>query len=117
MCLYLKRLLFLCSMLITVGCSGVNFSNWHFPYMMPVQQGNLITMREYKQLKIGMTKEEASYLVGHPVTQFLFAENRWDFVYQSYTNNDLKNSYDVTIFFDKNNKISSINKSGELPEK
>jgi outer membrane protein assembly factor BamE len=99
---------------IIIACSGVKFSDWHFPYMMPVQEGNCISDKEFNQLKIGMTKEEASYIIGHPLTQFLFDENRWDFMYQSYKNNDLKKSYNVTILFDKNNKIKHISKSGEL---
>jgi outer membrane protein assembly factor BamE len=115
---YIKNFFILFLLLIsTFGCSGVNFSEWHFPYMMNVQQGNLITNDEYKRLKIGMTKEQASYIVGHPLTQFLFNENRWDLVYQMHQNNDLKKSYDVTILFDKNNKIKHISKTGELFDK
>lgn len=109
-----RQILILILAPIIIGCSGVNFSDWHFPYMMPVQQGNLITDKEFKQLKIGMTKEEASYIVGHPLTQFLFDENRWDFVYQSYQNNSLKENYEITILFDKNNRIKHISKNGEL---
>lgn len=109
-----RQILILILAPIIIGCSGVNFSDWHFPYMMPVQQGNLITDKEFKQLKIGMTKEEASYIVGHPLTQFLFDENRWDFVYQSYKNNSLKENYEITILFDKNNRIKHISKNGEL---
>lgn len=101
----------------TFGCAGVDFSKWHFPYMMPVQQGNVITNKEYSQIKIGMTKEEVSYLVGHPMTQFLFDQNRWDLVYQLYNNNKLQKSYDIVILFDKNSKVKYFNKNGELFDK
>lgn len=114
---YVKYLLIFIVILSTVACSGVSFSNWHFPYMMPVQQGNIITDKEFKQLKVGMTKDEVSYVIGHPLTQFLFDENRWDFIYQGYKNNSLKKSYSVTILFDKNNKIKHISKNGELANK
>ena len=29
--------------LINIACSGVNLTEWHFPYMMEVQQGTYIT--------------------------------------------------------------------------
>lgn len=110
----IKKLSIIITLISLVGCSGVNFSEWHFPYMMPVQQGNVITNNEYQHIKIGMTKEEVSYVVGHPMTQFLFDQNRWDLDYQLYKNNDLKKSYDVVILFDKNNKVKYVNKTGEL---
>lgn len=110
----IKELLITVAAISTISCSGVNFSEWHFPYMMPVQQGNIINNKEYSQIKIGMTKEELSYVVGHPMTQFLFDQNRWDLDYQLYKNNNLKKSYDVVILFDKNNKVRYVNKTGEL---
>lgn len=110
----IKKLLITITIIATAGCSGVNFSDWHFPYMMPVQQGNIINNKEYSQLKIGMTKEEVSYIIGHPMTQFLFNQNRWDLDYQLYKNNKLQKSYDVVILFDKNSKVTYFNKNGEL---
>jgi len=110
----LKKFIVLLLIPLLISCSGVNFSVWHFPYMMPVSQGNVITEKEFSQLKLGMTKEDASFVVGTPMTQFLFDQKRWDFVYQMYENNKLKKSYDVVVLFDNNNKIKYINKSGEL---
>ncbi len=95
------------------GCSGVKFSEWHFPYMMEVQQGNYITKDQIKQLQVGMTKEQVTYIIGHPLTQFMFDQNRWDYFYQDFKNNSLKQSYTVTIFFDKNNKVINIVQTGQ----
>lgn len=85
--------------------------------MMQVQQGNYITKAEFKQLKIGLTKEQTSFIIGHPLTQFMFDQNRWDIIYQNYKNNKLTKSYSITILFDKNNKITNITKTGELFDK
>ncbi len=92
------------------ACSGVNFTSWHFPYMMEVQQGNEITQKQYEQLTKGMTKEQVVNILGSPLTQYIFINNRWDFVYQKYLNNKLQNHYSITIIFN-NNIIDSIQSS------
>ncbi len=97
-----------------IACSGVNFSQWHFPYMMEVDQGNYITESQFKQLKVGMTKDQVTFVIGHPLTQYMFDLNRWDFIYQDYQNEQLEKSYMISTFFDKKNIVTSITESGTL---
>lgn len=111
-CLKISILLIGC--IAISACSGVKLSQWHFPYMMEVQQGVYITNDQYKQLKIGMTKDQVSYIIGRPLSQYMFDQNRWDYTYQDYKSNNLKKDYTVTILFDKTNKATNISKSGEL---
>lgn len=111
---YLKISIIAISCLVIDGCTGVNLSQWHFPYMMEVQQGTYITNDQYKQLKIGMTKDQIAYIIGKPLNQYLFDQNRWDFIYQDYRNNDLKKKYNITILFGKDGKAASITKTGDL---
>jgi outer membrane protein assembly factor BamE (lipoprotein component of BamABCDE complex) len=99
------------------GCSGVSITEWHFPYMMEVQQGNYINTEQYSQLKIGQTKAQVSYIIGKPLTQFLFDQNQWDFIYQDYKSNQLKKSYNVSIIFDKNGTVTNFYKSGQVFDK
>lgn len=113
----LRYILFLLCIFSLCGCSGVKFSQWHFPYMMEVQQGNYITNEQFKQLHNGMTKEQASFIIGHPLTQFMFDQNRWDFFYQDYKNNDLKKEYLVTLYFNKDNQVINITKTGVIFDK
>lgn len=96
------------------GCSGVNFSDWRFPYMMEVQQGNYITSTEVNQMHSGMTKEQVSFIIGRPLTQFMFGQNRWDFFYQDYKSNRLETNYCLTMLFDKDGKVISITKTGQF---
>ena len=103
----------LCVPLLVCGCSGVTFSDWHFPYMMEVQQGNYITNNQYDQIKIGMTKDQVVFVLGYPLSQYLFDKNRWDFDYQNHKNNDLKKNYHVTIYFDNNINVNKIDKTGD----
>ena len=91
-------------------------NNWLY-YMMEVQQGNYITNKQVQQLHIGMTKDQVIFLLGKPLTQFMFDQNQWIFFYQSYKNQELKNKCTLTITFDKNNTLSKISKTGTFFEK
>lgn len=100
---------------LVVACSGVKLSTWHFPYMMEVQQGTYITQEQFAQIKVGMTKDNVLFILGgYPLSQYMFDQDRWDFIYQDYKNNSLKKSYSVTIFFTKDGIVNNIQKNGEL---
>lgn len=108
---HFKLLVFIFSFSL-YGCSGVNFSQWHFPYMMEVQQGNYITNKELDQIKIGMTKEQITMIIGYPINQFMFNQNHWEFVYSNYKNNTKINEYVIKIYFNKFDKVKLITKTG-----
>lgn len=114
---YVKFSIIIGSVISITSCTGVNLTDWHFPYMMEVQQGTYITNSQYNQLKIGMQKEQISYIIGKPLNQYIFDQNRWDYIYQDYKNNNLKKKYNVTILFDKNGNATNITKTGELFDK
>ena len=56
-------------------------------YRVLVQQGNVIDESKVDALKINMTKEQVTFLLGEPVVNNIFNKNRWDYVYYK---NDLK---------------------------
>ena len=85
--------------------------------MMEVQQGNYITSEQYDQLKVGQTKDQVSYIIGKPLTQFIFDQNQWDFIYQDYKNYKLKKSYTIRVLFDKQGFVTNIDKAGQLFDK
>jgi outer membrane protein assembly factor BamE len=103
--------------LIIAACTGVKLSDWHFPYMMEVQQGTYITKSQYNQLKSGMNKDQIAYIIGKPLTQYMFDQNRWDYSYQDYKNNNLKKKYSLTILFNTTGNSYSISKTGEFFDK
>lgn len=100
--------------LMLTGCSGINITEWRFPYMYPVQQGNYVTQQQFNALKVGMTKDQVAGIVGSPVSQFMFNSNQWQYTYQQYKNDKLANSYVVNINFDKNSLLSSVESAGEI---
>lgn len=113
-----RKILLLASCLLTsmliISCTGVSFSEWRFPYMYPVQQGNYINQQQLSNLKNGMTKDQVANQIGSPVSQFMFESTQWQYVFQQYSNDKLINSYLVNVNFDKNGMLTSIESAGEV---
>ena len=76
--------------LLTTGCAV---------YKMDIQQGNSISNETVSQLRKGMTKSEVASLLGNPLLQDNFRNNRWDYIY--YTGKGRKSSkqQSLTLIF------------------
>jgi len=76
--------------LLTAGCSGSQekpeyrssaLEKLPFVYKMTVQQGNILTEETVDRLEPGMTKSQVRFLLGTPMLEDIFHENRWDYTY------------------------------------
>jgi outer membrane protein assembly factor BamE (lipoprotein component of BamABCDE complex) len=94
------------------SCSGVDVTQFRLPYMMPVQQGTYITAAQYNSIFIGESKQDVRFILGAPLSYFTFSKQRWDFFYQQYVDNKMVINYDVTIWFDNNNRVLRITHTG-----
>ena len=52
-----------------------------YVYKIDIQQGNEITAQMLDKLQIGMRKTEVSELIGYPLVNDPFHEDRWDYYY------------------------------------
>lgn len=52
------------------------------PYKMDIHQGNFITADMRAKLKLGMSKTQVRYVLGTPMVNDPFHDNRWDYVYR-----------------------------------
>lgn len=84
-------------------CVLASCSNLRFPgvYKINVAQGNIVTQDLLDKLQVGMSQNQVKYVLGAPLIQDTFNENRWDYYYS------LKNGYTgktksslVTVYFD-----------------
>lgn len=50
-------------------------------HRIDIQQGNLLDEDAVEQIEPGMTRSQVRFLLGTPVVQSSFADNRWDYVY------------------------------------
>ena len=50
-------------------------------YEVDVQQGNKLEPQDIEAVETGMTRSQVRYLLGTPVVNNLFDNDRWDYVY------------------------------------
>ena len=50
-------------------------------YTMDIQQGNLLDEESIGQVELNMTSSQVKFLLGTPIIQDSFHQNRWDYVY------------------------------------
>lgn len=78
---------------IVTGCSS-------FPYKIDIQQGNIIEQDQLNRVQPGMTKNQVQYLLGTPLVDDPFHQNRWDYYYSLKTGGKLREQHRVTLFFE-----------------
>ncbi len=100
-----KQLLSLALLLIlSGGCA----------YEIEIQQGNIITTAQVKQLKIGMNQQRVRRIMGSPLLQDPFHSERWDYIFRLKSEERSATPYRVTLYF-KNKRLKKIEQRGELP--
>ena len=82
------------------------------PYMMPIQQGNIITPKMIAKLKPGMSKQQVVYILGTPDITNPYQPNTLYYVYTN-QHNYLPRSESQLIVTFKNDKLADI--SGNYP--
>jgi len=70
-----SRALILVLPLVTAACS------FFTPYRMEIQQGNYVTQEMVAQLKPGLTRDQVRFLMGTPLVNDIFHDERWDYVF------------------------------------
>jgi outer membrane protein assembly factor BamE len=73
---YQMRILLLLLAFALLGACG-------FPgvYKINVEQGNIVTQEMADQLKPGMTRRQVRFILGTPLIEDTFNQNRWDYLY------------------------------------
>ncbi len=65
----------LCALLPLSACNLLKV------YKLDIQQGNVVTQEMVDKLKPGMTRAQVRYVLGTPLIQDAFHQNRWDYFY------------------------------------
>ncbi len=97
-------LLIMTALLLASGCV----------YQAALSQGNLLDQEDIDQLEVGMTPGQVRFLLGTPMIDDPFHENRWDYIYYLQIGRDkaiLKRW--VSVIFDNEN-VSEIIRDQEL---
>lgn len=83
-------------------------------YQAPVSQGNLLDTEDLEQVEVGMTRSQVRFLLGTPMINDPFHEDRWDYVYYLRVGRDdaIFKRW-VSIYFDED-VVSRIDRDQEL---
>lgn len=85
-------------------------------YQAALSQGNLLDQEDIDQVEVGMTRGQVRFLLGTPMIDDPFHQNRWDYVYFLRVGRQ-KATFKrwISIFFDGEN-VTEIIKDQELRE-
>ncbi len=102
-----KNLIIICLLTgIITGCQ---------PHRIDIQQGNKVDPEAYEQLRKGMTRKQVVFLLGTPLLQDSFHQERWDYIYYLKPGNDPVKQSRVTLHF-KDDTLVDIDGSEYRPE-
>ena len=76
------------------GCSSF------YPYKMEIRQGNYITPEMRKKIKVGMSRQQVTSVLGSPLVNDVFHANRWDYIYRLEEKGKLVEQQQLTLFFE-----------------
>ena len=79
------------------ACSNVGFPG---VYRIDVEQGNIVTQEMVDQLKPGMNRNQVRFVLGTPLLEDSFHQDRWDYIWTIRNGNTTKLSKRLSIFFD-----------------
>ncbi len=82
-----------------VGCG----SNFGFPgvYRINVEQGNVVTEEMVEQLRPGLNRRQVRYIMGTPLIEDSFHEDRWDYLYLLRNGSELLSETQLTLWFEE----------------
>ena len=69
-------------------------------YRIDVEQGNIVTQEMADQLQPGMSRRQVRFILGTPLVEDTFNQNRWDYTYSKRKGIELKEKASITVIFD-----------------
>lgn len=106
-----RWLLFALVLVTTSGCSWLS----NIVYTIDVPQGNFIEQRDVDKLRVGMSEEQVSFVLGTPMVVSSFGEQDWHYLYQLRTGKGEIIRKELTLSFNTERKLSAINGDFKLP--
>lgn len=90
-----------------ISITGCGFVGFPGVYKINVEQGNIIDQEKVDKLKIGMSRRQVRFILGTPMIEDSFNQDRWD--YRHTIRNGPNSLVDerLTVFFD-GDKLSRI---------
>ncbi|MGB0894508.1 MAG: outer membrane protein assembly factor BamE [Parashewanella sp.] len=98
---------------LSVSLSACSVFDWLI-YKPDVPQGNYMDQQQVDKLRIDMTKEQAEYVLGHPVLRDSFADDTWYYVYHYKSGRDASVIHKELILNFTGDKLTKVTGDYEL---
>ena len=80
--------------------SACGFVGFPGVYRIDVEQGNIVTQEMADQLKPGMSRRQVRFILGTPLVEDTFNENRWDYLYVKRNGLEVLDEAHLTVIFE-----------------
>ncbi len=87
---------------ILSGCSAVGFPG---VYRIDVEQGNIVTQEMADQLQPGMSRRQVRFILGTPLVEDTFNENRWDYSYMVRNGLNVLDDSSLIVIFEEDSLV------------
>ena len=87
----------LCSLFMLAGCQYFQFPGVH---KINIQQGHILTEEMISQLEPGLNKRQVRYILGTPLIDDIFNDDRWDYYYSLKMGSGRFFKRTLTVYFD-----------------
>ena len=79
------------------ACSFVGFPG---VYKINVEQGNIVDQEMADQLKPGMSRRQVRFILGTPLVEDTFNQDRWDYLYVMRNGTDVLDEARISVVFE-----------------
>ncbi len=94
---------------LAVAClSACGFFGFPGVYRIDVEQGNILTQEAVDQLKPGMSRRQVRFILGTPLIEDPFNQNRWDYTDVKRNGLDILSESRLTVVFEGDSLVEVI---------
>ena len=97
------RALFLTLLMASVSACG--FVGFPGVYRIDVEQGNIVTQELADQLQPGMSRRQVRFILGTPLLEDTFNQDRWDYPYVKRNGQNVLAESLLTVVFEGDNLL------------
>jgi len=85
-------------------------------YTLDIQQGNILGQKDIDKLRPELTKNQVVFVLGNPVVDDSFADDKWVYLYTYKSRNDLQNKTKKLTLYFTDEKLASVEGDFDIPE-
>lgn len=100
----MKKILTFVTLGILLGAAGCS-SDLLSVHKIDIQQGNALSQDTVSQLRPGMTRNQVTFLLGHPMVTDMFQPQRWDYVYYFKPGGGKAQLQHLTVYFENDRLV------------